>query len=151
MKVEVCKLFCSSLLCEPSDDAIQVCVCLFISIINSPQNFSSKDGSTCSAITSSCARWKAQGRWGTSVHQSEAGWSQDTRKKKGLLLFNYTYQHSSISYSMQCLGKHPYLRHKFMPTRNLATSIVQSMGGVCDGDLLDVYCRHLALFVIYFV
>ena len=50
--MEVCKLFCSSLLREPSDDAIQVCVCLFISIINSPQNFSSKDGSTRSAITS---------------------------------------------------------------------------------------------------
>ena len=57
-----------------------------------------------------------------------------TRKKKGLLLFNYTYQHSTIIYSMQCLGKHPYLRHKFMPTRNLATSIVQSMGGACDGE-----------------
>ena len=44
--MEVCKLFCSSLLREPSDDAIQVCVCLFISITSSPQNFSSKDGST---------------------------------------------------------------------------------------------------------
>ncbi|KAL5488730.1 hypothetical protein EMCRGX_G017715 [Ephydatia muelleri] len=50
----------------------------------------------------------------------------------------------------KCLGKYPYLRHKFMPTRNLATSIVQSISGVCDGgDLLDVYCRHLALFRLF--
>ena len=73
------------------------------------------------------------------------------RRKVCCSLIIHTSTASTISYSMQCLGKHPYLRHKFMPTRNLAASIVQSMGGVCDGDLLDVYCRHLALFVIYFV
>ena len=47
----------------------------------------------------------------------------------------------------QCLGKHPYPRHKFMPTKELAASIINSMGGVSDGDLLNVYSRHLALFV----
>ena len=34
-----------------------------------------------------------------------------------------------------------------MPTKELAASIIHSMGGVSDGDLLNAYCRHLALFV----
>ena len=34
-----------------------------------------------------------------------------------------------------------------MPTKELAASIINSMGVVSDGDLLNVYSRHLALFV----
>ena len=46
----------------------------------------------------------------------------------------------------QCLGKHPYPRHIFMPTKELAASIINSMGGVSDCDLLNVFSCHLALF-----
>ena len=69
----------------------------------------------------------------------------DERRKVCCLIIHEA--HAGYNFLFQCLGKHPYPRHKFMPTKELAASIIHSMGGVSDGDLLNVYCHHLALFM----
>ncbi|KAL5489196.1 hypothetical protein EMCRGX_G018262 [Ephydatia muelleri] len=46
----------------------------------------------------------------------------------------------------KCLGKHPFPRCKFMATKELAKSIIQSMGGLDDVNDVEAYCQNLALF-----
>ncbi|KAL5487131.1 hypothetical protein EMCRGX_G019697 [Ephydatia muelleri] len=46
----------------------------------------------------------------------------------------------------ECLGKHPFPRCKFMATKELAKSIIQSMGGLDDVNDVEAYCQNLALF-----
>eukprot|EP00731_Ephydatia_muelleri_P038855 Em0945g2a len=49
----------------------------------------------------------------------------------------------------KCLGKHPFPRCKFMATKELAKSIIQSMGGLDDVNDVEAYCQNLALFVMF--